>query len=62
MNYEQEVKKVYPEAVCKYYVSDITQDYVYFIGCKNETISCDYTTELNAWAAAYYFLKQQGLL
>lgn len=53
INYEEEVKKIYPNAECK---SNRIGYYIDILG------GCTYNNEFFAWQSAYKTLKQQNKL
>lgn len=66
MNYEAEVKKVYPDARYEWYIQDVV-GLLFFIcednSCDKPCISgASSTTEHAAWQSAYERLKQSGKL
>ena len=59
INYESEVKRVYPDAVF-WKVSPFSLIGAVFSSMKSRLKLSEYTTESAAWQSAYEKLKQQG--
>lgn len=56
MDYEAEVKKVYPDAHVWY-----TQDYDFGVFTKDKYLACSIYSKEDAWKNAYDRIKKEGL-